>query len=225
MRSIPLAMSLAAATGALGAPSVSIDLTNLRIQHNTNQTRSSSPQTIDTARRYSYRVSDTTMVRGQGGVLGTLYPQPTPIAQVLEDLQPGSSAFLRGASNNPSGTLPSNIAPQTVNAETTLLGIPVTVALTAGAGIDAQGVASFSITNVTVSPSILVGSLLFTQGSAIVTAHCLADYDLDGGVTIDDLLVFLALFEAGSVAADVNADDGVDITDLLGFIEALDAGC
>ncbi len=68
---------------------------------------------------------------------------------------------------------------------------------------------------------------------------CVADLDNgsgigtpDGGVTIDDLLYYLSLFEAGIVAADVDdgsgtgtPDGGVTIDDLLFFLVRFEAGC
>ena len=56
----------------------------------------------------------------------------------------------------------------------------------------------------------------------------------DGGVDINDLLAFLAAFEAGDVAADLdddgdptvgNPDGGTDINDLLFFLAHFEAGC
>jgi photosystem II stability/assembly factor-like uncharacterized protein len=54
----------------------------------------------------------------------------------------------------------------------------------------------------------------------------------DGGVTIDDLLFYLALFDAGDVRADVDngtatgtPDGGVTIDDLLYFLIRFDLGC
>ncbi len=61
---------------------------------------------------------------------------------------------------------------------------------------------------------------------------CAADYDLDGGVTIDDLLLYLFDFEAGDLSADVDdgsssgtPDGGVTVDDLLYFLVRFEAGC
>lgn len=68
---------------------------------------------------------------------------------------------------------------------------------------------------------------------------CVADYDdgsgagkPDGGVTIDDLLYYLSIFEAGNVLADVDdgsstgqRDGGVTIDDLLYYLVRFEAGC
>lgn len=54
---------------------------------------------------------------------------------------------------------------------------------------------------------------------------CPADFDEDGGVTIEDLIGFLALFEQGSVIGDMDGDDGVTIEDLLEYLTAFEAGC
>jgi len=54
----------------------------------------------------------------------------------------------------------------------------------------------------------------------------------DGAVTIDDLLYYLALFEAGSIDADIDdgtgsgvPDQATDINDLLFFLIRFEAGC
>ena len=54
----------------------------------------------------------------------------------------------------------------------------------------------------------------------------------DGGVDINDLLYFLARYEAGSTAADLDdgsglgvRDGGVDINDLLFFLTHYEGGC
>jgi hypothetical protein len=72
-----------------------------------------------------------------------------------------------------------------------------------------------------------------------VSARCVADVDNgsgtgtpDGGVTIEDLLYYLVLFNEGRVAADVDngtgtgtPDGGVTIEDLLYFLYRFDQGC
>lgn len=68
---------------------------------------------------------------------------------------------------------------------------------------------------------------------------CVADVDNgsgtgtpDGGVTIDDLLYYLSIFEAGNASADVDdgtmtgtSDGGVTIEDLLYYLFRYEAGC
>ncbi len=68
---------------------------------------------------------------------------------------------------------------------------------------------------------------------------CVADFDdgsgtgtPDGGVTIDDLLYYLDLFEAGDACADVDdgtgtntLDGGVTIDDLIYYLVRFEAGC
>ncbi len=71
------------------------------------------------------------------------------------------------------------------------------------------------------------------------SARCIADVDdgsgsgtPDGGVTIDDLLYYLGIFEAGAMAADVDngtstgtPDGGVTIDDLLYYLIRFEGGC
>ncbi len=75
--------------------------------------------------------------------------------------------------------------------------------------------------------------------TAFPTPLCVADVDdgsgsgtPDGGVTIDDLIYYLTLFEAGDVQADVDdgsgtgtPDAGVTIDDLIFFLTRFEAGC
>ena len=75
--------------------------------------------------------------------------------------------------------------------------------------------------------------------AAMLTVRCPADFDdgsgtgtPDGGVGIEDLLYYLAIFDAGVVAADLDdgsgtgtADGGVGIEDLLYFLVRYDGGC
>ncbi len=72
-----------------------------------------------------------------------------------------------------------------------------------------------------------------------VVVTCIADVDdgsgtgtPDGGVTIDDLLYYISIFNAGSVSADVDdgsgtgtLDGGVTIDDLLYYLARFNSGC
>jgi hypothetical protein len=83
------------------------------------------------------------------------------------------------------------------------------------------------------------GTTTSNTAALTVSSGCVADFDdgsgtgtPDGGVTIDDLLYYLTLFEAGDVDADVDdgsgtntPDGGVTIDDLLYFLVRFEAGC
>jgi hypothetical protein len=80
---------------------------------------------------------------------------------------------------------------------------------------------------------------LYATPQTIPAPQCVADTDNgtgsgtpDGGVTIDDLLYYLAVYEAGAARADVDngsntgtPDGGVTIDDLLYFLLRYEAGC
>jgi hypothetical protein len=93
---------------------------------------------------------------------------------------------------------------------------------------------------------IRIGGYNGTQGSGIFNINlvpdppaCVADVDdgsgtgtPDGGVTIDDLIYYLSLFENGDIGADVDdgsgtgtPDGGVTIDDLIYYLTRFEAGC
>jgi hypothetical protein len=89
----------------------------------------------------------------------------------------------------------------------------------------------------------IAGDQFITLGSCAPVGcwgePCVADFDdgsntgtPDGGVTIDDLIYYLGLFEAGDVCADVDdgsgtntLDGGVTIDDLIYYLGRFEAGC
>ncbi len=112
-------------------------------------------------------------------------------------------------------------------------------------GGTAQG-GSFDIACVIGQPDAgptLAGGVFSLRGGFLTTGpttpQCPADLDNgsgtgtpDGGVTIEDLLYFLAVFESGSTAADLDDgsgtgahDGGVTIEDLLYFVRHFSDGC
>lgn len=222
IRSFVLAAALTAP--AFAGPSVTIDLTGLRIQNGLNQSRSSAPATIDPA--FRYRVQTSGLVRGTSGLMATLFPNPTPLAQVLDTFSPGSSASLDSSVCNPTGALPFAAPPQTQSGVTTLGVLSVTYALTLQATIDAAGVASFAITDVVLQPSFLVGSLQFTSGSTVLTvAPCVADFTNDCFIDSDDFVAFVGAFQAGDLSADADASGFIDSDDFVAFVASFTAGC
>lgn len=78
-----------------------------------------------------------------------------------------------------------------------------------------------------------------SSASATLVVYCLTDVDggfgngqPDGGTTIDDLLYYLAIFEAGDSSADVDdgsatgtRDGGLTIDDLLYYLQRFEVGC
>jgi hypothetical protein len=222
---------LAAAAPALAQQSVTVDLTGLQFRHQTNQTRSSAPNTISPANRYSYAITGN--VRGVGGALGILYPNPTPIATVLEALASGSSENLSGELDNCSGAHPIAPAPQTTSGTSVVSGINVSYAFTLATSIDATGVASFSVTNVTLSPSILIGYLQFTSGVSTITRVNYCPANCDGStvapvLTANDFSCFLTRYASLDPAANCDCSTGTPVltaNDFSCFLNKFAAGC
>lgn len=234
MKTLSAAVTLlAAAAGASAQQQVSIDLTGLQIRHATNQVRSSAPSTISPAYRYRYQVDG--MVQGQGlfSALSILFPQPTPLAQVLETLAPGSSALLTGEADNCNGSHPILVAPPPIEGQTVVSGITVDYAITLSFGIDANNVASFSITNVVLSPSALIGYLRFTSGSTTLTRveYCRANCDESTSapiLNVNDFVCFLNRFSAGDPRANCDCSTStpaLNVNDFTCFLNLYATGC
>ncbi len=223
---ISVAAVLAAGGVAMAQDSVSIDLAGVVISDGGSVSRDSAPDTLSPARRYRYEVSG--MVQGTGIVLGSLFPSPTPLADALESLSPGSSDFLTGEVENPDGTHPFQVLGQTIEGEQVLAGITVRFSATFDAGIGADDVAFFNIDDIVLSPSFLVGTLRFTEGTAVIDRLedvCRADLDGDGSLTLFDFLAFQNAFDMGDLVADFDGDGALTLFDFLAFQNEFAAGC
>jgi hypothetical protein len=232
MKYILTGLAMMAATGiARAQESVAIDLTNIRIQHGLNQSRTSAPNTISPARRYRYEIDG--MVRGSGGIMGTLFPSPVPLAQAMETLSPGSSEALNGYADNCTGMHPVGVSGQEVSGSELLLGITVTYAMTLATGIDAANIAYFSLTNIILSPSILVGSLIFTSGAAMLTRVYVCPANCDGStatpvLNVDDFTCFINKFAVGDPSANCDCSTSepiLNVDDFTCFINSFAMGC
>jgi hypothetical protein len=158
-------------TVAFAQQSASISLTGLRIQNANPQNRTSAPSTISPADRYTVAFSADTRVRGVGGALGSLFPTPVTIDQVLQRFDPTADFPETTLVENCAGTHPFVLASTTFSQSTTVtVVIPLTVNFSATfrSEIDANNVAGFSITSpvLTVSPAIVQpGYSEFTAGT------------------------------------------------------------
>lgn len=73
-------------------------------------------------------------------------------------------------------------------------------------------------------PMIATGGVL-NAGKVLRFVLCPADTNGDGGVDIQDLLLFLDMYSDGNRLSDINSDGGIGIEDLLLFLQHFDAGC
>lgn len=138
-----------------------------------------------------------------------------------------------------------------VNAQGVTLQSTATLSLTASSmvnvyamysaeGIAPAGTTAARITLIFRQTGLNAGAAFADDAKLVrVQACCIADTDNgtgsgtpDGGVTIDDLLYYLSIFEGGSAAADVDDgtgtgihDGGVTIDDLLYYLVRFEAGC
>ncbi|MCC6676646.1 MAG: hypothetical protein IT436_05835 [Phycisphaerales bacterium] len=218
-----LLIGSALAGAGLAQEATFIDLTGVQIKNATNQSRTSAG-TINPSCYYDYSIDG--MVRGSGLVLGALFPNPTPLAQALETLSPGSSAFLTGRALNPGGAHPAVLLSAPFSGSQVILGVTVTFSANIEVGIRADNIAYFNLTNVVLSPASLVGSMTFTTGRAdIVRFVCPADINCDGFIDFADYLEFLNRYDAQDPSADLNGDGFVDFIDYLEFLNIYEAGC
>ncbi|HLO39817.1 MAG TPA: GC-type dockerin domain-anchored protein [Phycisphaerales bacterium] len=211
------------AGSAIADETASIGLTGVQFKNATNQSRSSNPDTIDPYFAYTYSI--TGKAKGNGGLLGILFPSATDLGTILETLSPGSSAMLSGTACNTAGTHPFQATDMQVSGTQVISGIEVTFSATISVGIDENDFAFFNLTDVTLSPSFLVGSLQMTEGSVVLTGVCTADFDQSGFVDTDDFDAFVAAFEAGDASADMDCTGFVDTDDFDTFVRRFEMGC
>lgn len=209
-----------------------VSLAGVQLRNATAQSRSSNPDTIDTACSYTYVIDG--MVRGRGTftLLSILFPNPTPLAQVLDTLSPGSSALLSGTVQSQNGGVhPEVLMSQTLAGQQVILGTTVTFSADLAVGIDANHFVYFTLSNVVVTPSSTVGYLEFTSGTVTVRTvrSCPADFNGDCFVDGFDYDDFVACFEGEGCppgkTADFTGDGFVDGFDYDEFVSAFEHGC
>ncbi|MBS0190859.1 MAG: hypothetical protein U0573_03065 [Phycisphaerales bacterium] len=233
MRHRPLPASLSAAlfatltAGAHAAPSVTIPLTGVSITNGSTASKTSAPATINPALRYRSRTDGTVIGTPAFSLLGALFATPVPLSQALQTLT-GTAPDLDNVLGNPAGSLPVGGQSQTLSGSAVVLGSTVTVTATLTVGIDAGGIASFALSGVTVTPTV-VGGLKFVSGQVTLDAiTCLADLNFDGLVDDADFSLFVADYDALLVASpqtggDFNGDGQCDDADFSIFVVAYDA--
>ncbi len=223
---VPALGAMLLAGHALAASDVSIDIVGVQLRNATNQTRTSSPATIDPAFRYNYAMNGV-MVKGVGGVLGILYPNPVTLESVLNSL--GGDAFATEAVlANPSGELPATLVDETFTGSTVQFGVTFNFSAHLTTSINSAGIAAFSFTQVAITssnPLVQPGYLQVTAGTVNISVGCIADFDLDGGVSGGDVAAFFAAYEQGLPEADVDGSGGIEGTDVAVFFEHFEQGC
>jgi hypothetical protein len=211
-------------SAALAAPEVTIPLTGVSITNGSTAGRNSSPEMINAALRYRSRTDGMVVGTPTFSLLGLLISSPQPLSQALQTLT-GSPPNLDSVFGNPAGTLPVVGMAQTYSGSGMVFTTPVTISATLAEGIDATGVASFTLSNVSISPT-LVGGLKFTSGQVTLDAiTCLCDLNFDGVVDDSDFTLFVVDYDALVVAApqtggDFNGDGVCDDADFSIFAGA-----
>ena len=222
-----LATGMAFASSGLAAPSVTIPLANVSISNGSSALRDSTPATIDAALRYRSVTSGTVMGTPQFSLLGLLFPTAVPLSQAIQTLT-GAPADLDTVLGNPSGTLPFGGVPQVLSGSGTVLTQEVSLTATLTVGIAAGGIASFSVSDVAITPAA-VGGLRFVTGAVTLTAiRCIWDLNFDGLVDDADFQLFVPDYETLLLAApqtggDFTGDGLCDDADFQVFVGAYDA--
>ncbi|NUL81617.1 MAG: hypothetical protein HUU60_02705 [Armatimonadetes bacterium] len=198
---------------------LTLDLTGLRISHGLRQEVGSETHRLDPAYKYRYR--NDSIVVGQGGILGSMFPSPLPFEQVLPFLATGSESVIAGICLNKKFHLPVDVLNASVFGSNA-------IAMHARFRIDIsdQGFARFVIDQVALSPSDVAGSLVFVSGELTIERYFPGDANGDWCVDDTDLAMVLAAFgQFGDHPADVTFDGYVDDADLALLLENYGLGC
>lgn len=227
--------ALVFAAAALADDRAVIDISGVTFSHGLNQSRNSSPDTIDPGFGYRYVIDG--QARGTSGLLQLVFPTARPLAEILETLAPGASEMLQGEVYHPAGTHPVVVVNDHFEGSTVLLGTTVTAAADVTAGIRADNVAEFNLTNVVMLPNsglIRLGALQITTGTATIDRipAITGDLNWDGAVNNFDIDAFvLGLTEPGLYlaafgydpifAGDINRDGVLNNFDIDPFVALL----
>jgi hypothetical protein len=210
---------------------VSVSIVGVRIQNGQSPSRSSAPNIINPANNYTVTFSNV-QARGVSGLLAIAFPQATPIQTILQTFDPDAVWVDTAEVPNPSGTHPFLLGERTDGGTAG----SITGSLTLRSEITASNLFTFSITNVTLSPSFLVGALEFTSGTVTVRRNPITCGDIDfdnNGLFPDDsdLVAFLNVLAGGPCpeatcdSIDFNRDELFpDDQDLVAFLRVLAGG-
>lgn len=129
--------------------------------------KTSAPWNINPSSTYYYTIDG--RVAGKG-TLADVIPNGTKLADLLNSVKPGSSQYLKGTLNNPSGTLPATVLNKNIKGSRTIPGVgKVTGSLTLIIQIDAAGEVTFTVQNMKLSgpAGVIPGSIRFGKGTKV----------------------------------------------------------
>lgn len=220
--------ALVAPTDALlAAPSVQVPLTGVSITNGVSSaanTRSSAPAALDPALRYRFQISGNVRGTPLNSILGLLYFSPTPVVNIITAFG-GTPDDLTGVFGNPTGGFPAGPTTVTYAAAATIGSTPATISFDLTGQFSADGVATFTIGNVAITPTNL-GGLVFTSGQTTISAiTCIADLNFDNVVDNADFVLFVESYNEFVVPqpqtlGDFDGDGFCDNTDFVLFAGA-----
>jgi hypothetical protein len=194
-RAVAVLAGVVGAGSAMAQTSATINSTGMELRCQLfgpcfpNQSRNSSAnpspagpaQFVNPASGYSYDIQGTVTTTG---IIGSIIPSGSTIAQMLDTLRPGASKLTRGWVRNPEGTIPTNIYSQRFDG--TFAGL--TVGVTLVVRVTATGTAFFEITNITIPLGSLAGTLRINAGTTNVTVwnpspQQASEWHFNGGFT------------------------------------------
>lgn len=164
---VALLLTLGLPAAVHAAKVATVDLAGATFAHGVGVSRTSSPTTLEAQARYYYRIEGT--VHGTGS-LAFVIPNGTPIATLLEQIEPGSSAALQGFHDNVGGALPFTFINQHYDGnQSTAFGTFHAVLDIIGS-VDAGGIVHFDVSNVvlTLNGAPVAGSVVFEAGSKAI---------------------------------------------------------
>ncbi len=127
-----------------------------------DQSANSGGATLPPAPGYSYEISG---IVSTSGVLGTLIPDGSTIAEMLEIIDPGASRLLNSYTRNFMGGPPTTVYVNPINEE--FLGI--NVGLTFQVRIDGAGVGYFELVDIDIPGLLLLGDITIESGTCTIS--------------------------------------------------------
>lgn len=169
-RSLLVALSLGlSAAAANAATTVTVPLGTQEFG-NGKEIHAVSTGKVDPSHSYVFQIGGLCQGTPPGSPLAAAVPPDTKISALVNEVQPGAAATLTGIKSNATGTLPFEILNKVYDGDVSIQGIPGHFHFVLEVKIDAAGIVSFDVTQVSITAfgNAVPGTIQFQPGAKVI---------------------------------------------------------